>query len=354
MKRPLAWFCVFLFAAAASSQTIPELFATGKQQVKAGAWADALKTFETLEAESAKPGNEAVHKQLEGPLAFYRGVCEASLGQTDEAIADFGAFLKVQPNAEIDKETYSKKAVSAFEKAQKAAAERAPSLAEAYKEFQPPADARQADPADPRWSDGPVRWILTDPQKKAWSELADPNARVEFVEKFWEARDPLFRKEFERRVDFADANLAQDPEQPGSLTDRGMVFVLLGPPTFAGRKPLRTGDDANDDAGMSGIGSQDAKNADKYARRDPNKKIKSGTLATLSVQYGGPGKKAVDIGENRMEVWHYRRELLPKGVPYQQVDFEFVTKQGYGVNTMQRESHAVNTLDAAKSVANKS
>ncbi len=55
-----------------------------------------------------------------------------------------------------------------------------------------------------------------------------------------------------------------------------------------------------------------------------------------------------------MEVWHYRRELLPKGVPYQQADFEFVTRQGYGVNTLQRESHAVNTLDAAKSGANKS
>ena len=351
MKRSLAGLCAFLFAAVSFSQTIPELFGTAKQQVKAGAWAEALTTLDTLEAESAKTGNQAVQKQLEGALAFYRGVCEANLGKTDEAAAAFDAFLNFQPNAEIDKTVYSKTAVKAFEKAQKSIAQRAPSLAEAYKEFQPAADTRQADPADPRWSDGPARWILTDQQKKAWSELGDPNARVDFVEKFWEARDPLFRKEYERRVAFADANLAVDPEQPGSLTDRGMVFVLMGPPTYAGRKPLRTGDDANDDAGMSSVGSQDAKNADKYARRNPNKKIKSGTLATQSVQYGGPGKKAAPMGDNRMEVWHYRRELLPKGVPYQQVDFEFVTKQGYGVNTLQRESHAVNTLDAAKTRA---
>lgn len=116
MKRPVLWLCAFLFSAVSVSQTIPELFGTAKQQVKAEAWADALKTLETLEAESAKPGNEAIQKQLEGPLAFYRGVARANLGKTDEAVVDFGAFLTVQPNATIDKAVYSKKAVAAFEK----------------------------------------------------------------------------------------------------------------------------------------------------------------------------------------------------------------------------------------------
>jgi hypothetical protein len=63
---------------------------------------------------------------------------------------------------------------------------------------------------------------------------------------------------------------------------------------------------------------------------------------------GGPGKKAAASGDDRMEVWHYRRELLPKGVPYQQVDFQFVSKKGYGANVLQRESEPVNTLEAAK------
>lgn len=351
MKRPVL-LSAFLFAAVASSQTIPELFGTAKQQVKAEAWADALKTLDTLEAESAKPGNEAVQKQLEGPLAFYRGVAEANLGRTDEAVADFGAFLRSQPNASIDKAVYSKKAVAAFEKAQKAADSKgSPSLAEAYKEFQPPADKRSADPAGPRWAEGPTRFILTVQEKKEWSALTDPNARVDFAEKFWAARDPRFRTEFDRRVAFADAYLADTAEQPGSLTDRGMVFVLLGPPTYAGRKPLRVGDDSSISDGLSTVGSQDAANAQRRgAARGSSTSAKQAAIAS---GYAGPGKKALDSSDNRLEVWHYRRELLPAGVPYQQVDFEFLTKQGYGTNTLQRESHAVNTLDAAISGARK-
>jgi hypothetical protein len=39
---------------------------------------------------------------------------------------------------------------------------------------------------------------------------------------------------------------------------------------------------------------------------------------------------------------------LPKGIPYQQVDFEFVTRKDYGINVLQRNSEPVNTLEAAK------
>jgi hypothetical protein len=55
-----------------------------------------------------------------------------------------------------------------------------------------------------------------------------------------------------------------------------------------------------------------------------------------------------DSASNWREVWHYRRELLPGGVPYQQVDFEFITRKGYGTNVLQRDSAALTTLDAAR------
>ena len=48
------------------------------------------------------------------------------------------------------------------------------------------------------------------------------------------------------------------------------------------------------------------------------------------------------------EVWHYRRELLPAGVPYQQVDFEFITSKGYGKNVLQREDTVLTTVEAAR------
>ncbi len=62
----------------------------------------------------------------------------------------------------------------------------------------------------------------------------------------------------------------------------------------------------------------------------------------------GPGNRMLDGAANWREVWHYRKELLPKGLPYGQVDFDFITRQGYGRNVMQREASVLNTLDAAR------
>jgi GWxTD domain-containing protein len=351
MKRSTLGLCVLLSAAASLAQSIPELFGKVKEEVKAGSWADALKTLDSLDAASSKPGNEAVQKQLEGPLAFYRGVCQANLKETDLAVASFGAFLELQPTASIDPAVYSKKAVAAFEKAQKAAADRAPSLAEAYKEFQPPPDAKEI--VDGHWGEGPVRWIMTAQETKHWSSLTDPNARIDFVEKFWVARQALpgsdrrtFRQEFARRAAFADATLEQQAEQKGSLTDRGMVFVLLSPPTYAGRRPLRTGDDAGISDGISRFGSQDAANAARSASAGGTT---SGKLAIKSAQFAGAEKVALESANNFLEIWRYRQELLPKGAPYQQVDFQFLTKKGYGANVLQRESPVLTTLEVAKS-----
>ena len=342
-------------------QTLPELFGKAKEQIKAKSWDDALKTLDALAAEASQPGNEGAQKQLAAPLAFYRGVCNAELGRKDEAAESFGEFLKLQPGAAIDGAIYSKKSVAAFEKAQKETTERAPSLAEAYKAFRLPADAQDRYPSDQYWGDSAVRWIMTADEKTRWMALTDPNARVTFVEEFWTARAPLsgtdgrtYRQEFERRVAFADENLATDPEQRGSLTDRGMVFVLMGPPTWAGRKPMRTGEDTNDSAGMSAAGSQDESNALKGSKATGGQGLTSGKLAVQSAKFGSPSRNAVETDNNKMEVWHYRRELLPSAVPYQQVDFQFVTRKGYGVQVLQRDTEPINTLDAAKTSRPKS
>jgi GWxTD domain-containing protein len=193
---------------------------------------------------------------------------------------------------------------------------------------------------------------MTADEKKTWASLTDGNARGDFVEKFWAARQAFpgvdgrtYHQEFERRAAFADASLALDAEQKGSLTDRGMVFVLLGPPTYAARKPLRTGDDQSISDGLSTVGSQDAKNAQRGASAGMTSSAK---LATKSAQFSGPGKVGLDSSNNTVETWVYRKELLPAGVPYQQVDFKFLTKQGYGAGVLQRESETITVLEAAK------
>ena len=176
--------------------------------------------------------------------------------------------------------------------------------------------------------------------------------RSEFVTNFWKSRDPKpeteeneYREEFEKRVAFADSHFAQD-EVRGSLTDRGMTFIVVGPPTYNGRKPLRTGDDVADASGLSRFSRSEVRaasqtggsNADRQARIE---------------QVTGPGTRILDAASNWIEVWHYLRENLPKEVPYQEVVFEFVTKQGYGKNVLQRDSAALATLARAVEAAPK-
>src|SRR5262245_31196498 len=101
-----------LLCATVSAQTLPELFQKLKNEVNARSWNDASRTLAALQTEAVKPGNEESLKKLEGPIAFYRGVCEANLGQTREAVEDFVTFLKIQPHATIDSTAYSKEAVT--------------------------------------------------------------------------------------------------------------------------------------------------------------------------------------------------------------------------------------------------
>jgi hypothetical protein len=68
----------------------------------------------------------------------------------------------------------------------------------------------------------------------------------------------------------------------------------------------------------------------------------------LQIADQASGTQIRDSAANWREIWHYRRERLPAGVPYQQVDFDFITRKGYGENVLQRDSNTLNTLEAAR------
>ena len=352
-RRLAAAFLVFFSVSIGfSSPTLPELFHKAKAQVKGESWNEALKTLALLESESAKAGNEVARQQLEAPMAFYRAVCEANLGQAEKAQADFETFLGIQPNATMDPSMYSKKAIAAFEAARTSvesaqpAADTSdrPSIFKAYQEFKLPPNSGEQVGMD--WADGPVRWIMTSDEKRRWSELEAAAGAdwQEFVDQFWESRNPkpgnpdnVTKTTFERRVAFADAHFVQAEETRGSMTDRGMVFVLLGPPTYAGKKPLRTGEDTNDPDGMT--------NEMTGPGLSPGA---GGAQPRIAAFAAAGGARILDAAQNWREVWHYRRELLPKGVGYQQVDVEFITKKGYGENVLQRDQPTLATLEAAR------
>ena len=58
-----------------------------------------------------------------------------------------------------------------------------------------------------RWLDGPAGVIVSDVEKKTFTQLRSDEERRQFIERFWSLRDPNpgtrtneFREEFERRV----------------------------------------------------------------------------------------------------------------------------------------------------------
>jgi GWxTD domain-containing protein len=77
--------------------------------------------------------------------------------------------------------------------------------------------------------------IMSGEETKIWNHLPDAEARKEFIKDFWEKRDPdpyteenEFKREFENRVTYANKRFNEGG--PGMNTDRGRVWILMGPP----------------------------------------------------------------------------------------------------------------------------
>ena len=345
IRPPLLAAAAPVFALALSANahgaSTPELFQKMKTEYSLARYARALETLVALETESARPESEQYRAQIEPALAFYRGAILASLGRMAEATESFRRYLDIEPQANVDPGLYGTAVRKAFDQARRerrvsrpdAAVPAAGSLSQAYQRFRVTSEPEMGE----GWADGPVQYIMSREENEAFSRLSTPQSRAEFIENFWKSRDPrpethdnAFRFEFERRVAFAD-QFFRDGERRGSMTDRGIVFILLGPPTYVGRKPLTT-EDASQPSDR-GIG-----------------------LLTSRLNENFQGAKAYNPGtlageQNWREIWHYRKELLPAGVPYQQVDFEFLTKKGYGANVLQREPATTTAMDAARKKA---
>ena len=342
MSRPgirLVVVVAFLLSVALLAETPSELFQKAKAQVKNQSWQEALKTLDELDAVSADPGNETVRQQLVAPVSFYRGVCEANLDQPEQAAADFAAYRQAQPDSTIDATMYSKKAVAAFEAAGKiaarkdAAAPAAFSLLHRFEEFKAPANVGEK--PDARWAEGPVKWLLTPAETAAWQALTNDAGRAEFVETFWERRNPKpgspdnpARTAFDRRVAFADSYFRLDEQQRGSLTDPGMVFVVLGPPYRTGRKPILAADEGNisDGSAVPGFWYMDARNSVHIA-----------------------GNRLTDASSGFREIWYYRRDTLPGAVSANALSAMFVTKVGRGQFVLQRDPAILSALAATRS-----
>jgi GWxTD domain-containing protein len=86
-----------------------------------------------------------------------------------------------------------------------------------------------------KWLDVDVRWIITDEESAAFKKLATNAERDQFIEQFWQRRDPTpdteeneFKEEHYRRMVYANEHFAAGV--PGWRTDRGRMYIMYGKP----------------------------------------------------------------------------------------------------------------------------
>jgi GWxTD domain-containing protein len=86
-----------------------------------------------------------------------------------------------------------------------------------------------------KWLDEDVIWIITDEERKAFKLLSNDEERDNFIEAFWQRRDPTpdteeneFKEEHYRRMEYANEHYAAGI--PGWKTDRGRIYIMYGPP----------------------------------------------------------------------------------------------------------------------------
>ena len=101
----------------------------------------------------------------------------------------------------------------------------------------------------PEWREGPVRYALTDEETLEYRFLATAAERASFIARFWAAREPspfTTRNEAEetfwQRVSAADELFTQTTVS-GWRTDRGRVYIVLGPPDEITNYPVPSVDE---------------------------------------------------------------------------------------------------------------
>jgi GWxTD domain-containing protein len=85
--------------------------------------------------------------------------------------------------------------------------------------------------------------IMTKWEKDIFKHLPDKESREEFIGDFWAKRDPdpateenEFKEEFFRRIDYANRRFREGI--PGWKTDRGRIYIYLGPPDSFEDRPM--------------------------------------------------------------------------------------------------------------------
>ncbi|HWW15684.1 MAG TPA: GWxTD domain-containing protein [Candidatus Dormibacteraeota bacterium] len=85
-----------------------------------------------------------------------------------------------------------------------------------------------------KWLNEDVIWIITDQERAAFKQLSNDEERDNFIEAFWQRRDPTpdteeneYKEEHYRRIAYANEHFAAGI--PGWKSDRGRIYIMYGP-----------------------------------------------------------------------------------------------------------------------------
>ena len=86
-----------------------------------------------------------------------------------------------------------------------------------------------------KWLEEDVVYIITDEERAAFRQLSNDEERDNFIEAFWQRRDPTpdteeneFKEEHYQRIAYANEHFAAGV--PGWKTDRGRIYIVFGKP----------------------------------------------------------------------------------------------------------------------------
>ncbi|HET8797143.1 MAG TPA: GWxTD domain-containing protein [Thermoanaerobaculia bacterium] len=274
-----------------------------KEEIAAGRHEAALHLLREATPVAAASTNLRERSAALSAIHFYSALANVALGNRSQAEEDLRSFLFYSPTTKLDSSRFPREFVDLFQNVQESYTNRRASPAsfeDAYPGY-PPAVSSSVWPLDIWGASSELVILGTEEEKEEWGRIRDDAARREFIERFWSRRDPdpatrvnEARVEFLARIAFADVAFTEAADDRGSLTDRGRVFVLLGPPQRVSIRPMNR----------------------REAWYQP--------------------RRTIDAG-NALEQWTYFRDQLPKKLPRNELVIRFITEGGSMMRRMEHD-----------------
>jgi len=346
VPRLLALLLSFLFAANESQSPRDPLLLSlleTKKAYREKRWDDADASLRTMLELAAAPGREAALPKILPVYHFYAAATAWERKDEARARQELARYFEFLPESTIDPGAYPKSFCIFFDTQRTEAEKRNPAppsgqALSGFAETLPDAGTVPLYGGDPGWPRSAVTFLLTDADKKQFASLPDDAARREWVFRFWKALDPdpatpdnEYEIEFYRRVQYADQHFSTESIR-GSLSDRGRVLLVLGEPSYIGMSPLLRSEDP-----MTYL-----KTTQPVIASSPTGGGAIVRVPTTSRGYTTPG----DI-EGDVEIWYYRKDRVPKGLPFQELQYRFLTKDGYGEGVFQKDAWELIALQKA-------